>query len=95
MLDLTGVGTLGVGALIGCSLAAVAGGVHVDRWWFSGVPTVSLMVVVAALAFSLGNAVLGQVPLTWSNGWLWIVAGGIVSVGLLMPTRFWLRRVIR
>ncbi len=95
MLDLSGVGTLGIGALIGCLLAAAAGGVHVDRWWFSGVPTVSVLVVTAACLFTVINAALGQIPLVAGVGWLWIAGGGIVSVLLLMPTRFWLRQVVR
>lgn len=95
LLDVTGSGTLGIGALIGCLLGALAGQVHVDRWWLSGVPTVSLLVVVSALALSMVNAVLGQIPLPLAGGWLWVVFGGIASVAMLMPTRFWLRQVVR
>lgn len=95
LLDLTGSGTLGVGALIGCLLGALAGRVHVDRWWFSGVPTVSVLVVSSAMISSVVNAVLGQVPLTLTTGWLWLLVGGVLSVLGLMPTRFWLREMVR
>lgn len=95
LLDLTGSGTLGIAALLGCLLGALAGQVHVDRWWFSGVPTVSILVVLAAVLTTVVNAVLGQLPLALSWGWQWVVAGGLASVVLLMPTRFWLRQVVR
>lgn len=95
LMDLTGSGTLGVGALIGCLLGALAGRVHVDRWWFSGVPTVAVLVIAAAVVANVVNAVLGQIPLTMTASWLWIVLGGVVSVLVLMPTRFWLRELVR
>lgn len=95
LLDLTGSGTLGIGALIGCLLGALAGRVHVDRWWFSGVPTVSILVVAAGVGSSVANAVLGQIPLLLTGSWLWVAVGGMLSVVVLMPTRFWLRELVR
>jgi rod shape-determining protein MreD len=95
LLDLTGSGTLGIGALIGCLLGALAGRVHVDRWWFSGVPMVSVLVVAAGVVSSVANAALGQIPLLLTASWLWVIVGGVVSVVLLMPARFWLRELVR
>ena len=66
-----------------------------DRWWFSGVPTVAVLVIAAAVVANVVNAVLGQIPLTMTVAWLWIVLGGVVSVLVLMPTRFWLRELVR
>lgn len=95
LLDVTSVATLGVGALIGCLLGAAAGHVQLDRWWFSGVPTVGAMVVVSGGAFTTVNALLNQVPWIFGWGWSWTVVGGFVSVALLLPLRTWLRAVVR
>lgn len=95
LLDLTGVGSLGVGALVGCLLGALAGRVRTDRWWASGVLTVSALVAVAGLAFTELNAVIAQLPLAPDAGWWWILGGAVMSVALLMPTRLWLREVVR
>lgn len=95
LLDLGGVGTLGVAALIGALLGAAAGRIRPDRWWFSGVPSAAGLVIVAAAGFAVLNAVLGQVPLAYGQGWIWIAGGGFVSVAGLMPTRTWLQAVTR
>lgn len=95
LLDLTSVSVLGVGALLGCLLGAAAARVRPDRWWFAGVPTVSALVVGAAAAFTLVNAALDQVPLAFGVGWVWLVLGGCASTAVLMPTRGWLRQVVR
>lgn len=95
LLDLSGVGVLGVAALIGAVLGATAGRIRTDRWWFSGVPSASVLVVASAAASSVLNAVLTQVPLVLSVGWLWVAVGGFLSVAIVMPTRTWLREVVR
>ena len=95
LLDLNSVGTLGVGALLGCLVGAAAGRLHPDRWWFSGVPTASALVIAAAGAFTVVNAWLGQIPLVFGQGWLWLILGGVASGTLLLPTRTWLRAVVR
>ncbi len=95
LVDLTGVGILGVGALAGCLLGAAAGQVRTDRWWFSGVPSVTALVIAAWLGTTVLDAVLSQVPLIVGAGWLWGALGAAVSVALLMPLRGWLRSVVR
>lgn len=95
LLDLSSVGTLGVGALLGCLLGAAAGRVHPDRWWFSGVPTTAALVIAAAGAFTVLDAWLGQVPLVFGQGWLWLTVGAVASVTVLLPCRTWLAEVVR
>lgn len=95
LIDLGGLSVLGVGALLGCLLGAIAGQVHPDRWWFSRVPTVSGLVMLTAAAFTAANAALQQVPILFGAGWMWLLAGSVVSVMVLMPARQWLRGVVR
>jgi hypothetical protein len=59
------------------------------------VPSAAGLVIVAAAGFAVLNAVLGQVPLAYGQGWIWIAGGGFVSVAGLMPTRTWLQAVTR
>jgi rod shape-determining protein MreD len=95
LIDVSGLSVLGVGALLGSLLGAIAGQVHPDRWWFSRIPTVSGLVMLTAGAFTVVNAALQQVPIRFGVGWGWLIGGSVVSVILLMPTRQWLREVVR
>lgn len=95
LLDLTGVGTLGVGALLGCLLGAAAARIRVDRWWLSGVPSASLLVVLTSLAFGAGNAALAGLPVSIGPGMWWTVLGAVLCTALLLPARGWVREVVR
>lgn len=95
LLDLTGTGTLGVGAMIGCLLGLVAARIPVDRWRWSGAGWAILATLTASLLYTTVNAVLvGRVPAV-STAWLWPVIGTVVCVLLLLPARAWLREAVR
>lgn len=94
LLDLTGVGTLGVGALLGCLAGAVAGRIRVDRWWLSGVPSAAALTVLAALLYSGLNAAIAGLPVR-PGAVVWTVVGGVVCTGALLPARTWVREVVR
>lgn len=93
LLDLTGVGVLGVGALLGTLTGAAAGRIRVDRWWLSGVPTAALLTSLAALSYSAVNAALSGLPLTVRP--LWPVLGGIVCTITLLPVRNRVQEAVR
>lgn len=95
LLDLTGVGVLGVAALAGCLLGAGASRIRVDRSRWSGVPTVSAATTAAALAVVVGNAFAAGAPvvLTASAGWL--IIGSLACAVILVPLRTWVRAVVR
>ncbi len=95
LLDLTGTGTLGVGAMIGCLLGLVAARIPVDRWRWSGAGWAVLATMVAALLYMAVNAVLvGRVPAI-SIGWVWLIVGAVACIVLLLPARAWLREAVR
>jgi hypothetical protein len=95
LLDLTGSGTLGTGALIGCLLGLVAARIPVDHWRWSGVGWAVLATAAAALSDMGINALLtGRIPQV-SVGWLWVLAGAGVCVLVLLPLRPWLREAAR
>lgn len=95
LLDLTGVGVLGLGALLGCLAGLVAGGIRVDRWRWSGlVPAWSTVTVTAAMFTLINGLAAGIVPgLSWS--WLWLAGGAAVCAVLLVPLRPWVRAMVR
>lgn len=95
LLDLTGAGVIGVGALIGCLLGAAAGRIRVDRWAWSGMLPVWSASVLAAGAFTVANAVVEGLSVTWSGSWLWMAAGALVCTAGLLPLRPWVREVVR
>lgn len=95
LLDVTGVGVLGVGALVGTLVGAAAGRIRVDRWWLSGVPAAAALTIAAALAYPGLNAALTGLPLALSWSLIWPVGGGLVCAALLLPLRGWLREVVR
>jgi rod shape-determining protein MreD len=95
LLDLTGSGTLGVGALVGCLLGLVAARIPVDRWAWSGAGWAVLATTSAALLDTGVNALLsGRFPVP-TAAWLWVIAGAAVCVLLLLPARSWLREAVR
>ncbi|HQR79368.1 MAG TPA: hypothetical protein PLT68_04030 [Actinomycetota bacterium] len=95
LLDLTGTGVLGVGALVGCLLGAAAGLVPVGRWRWSGAGWVVLLVVLAQGADTLLDALLLGQRLVASPAVLWsVTAAGICTV-VLLPARDLLRSVVR
>ena len=95
LIDLTGTGTLGVGALVGCVLGVVAARIPVDRWRWSGAGWAILATAAAALLDTGLNAVLaGRVPAV-SVGVLWVVGGAAVCVLILLPARAWLQEAVR
>jgi len=95
LLDLTGSGVLGVGALVGCLLGLVGGRIPVDRWRWSGAGWAAVATAVAAVATLLGNALLqGRIPVL--SGWLvWVLAGAAVCTVVLLPARPRLQGVVR
>lgn len=95
LLDLTGSGVLGVGALIGCLLAAVCGRIAVDRWRWSGLISIWVYTCLAATAFTVANAVLTGRGLILTTAWLWIVVGAGVCSLVLLPLRAHIRAVVR
>lgn len=95
LLDLTGSGVLGLGALVGCVLGASAGGIQVDRWRWSGLVRVWLYTLVAAVVMTGANAFLQGLGLRASGTWVWIVAGSAVCAIVLLPLRDWMRAVVR
>jgi rod shape-determining protein MreD len=95
LLDLTGTGILGVGAMIGCLLGLVAARIPVDRWRWSGAGWAMLATMVAGLLYMAINAVLvGRVPAT-SIAWVWLIAGAVACILVLVPARTWLREAVR
>lgn len=95
LLDLTGVGVLGVGALVGCLLGAYAGSWRISRWRWSGLPLAWAATTVAAVAFTVLNALIAGLPLHLSITWLWIPLGALASAVVLVPLRPWIRAVVR
>jgi rod shape-determining protein MreD len=95
LLDLTNAGTLGVGALLGCLLGAAAGSIRVDRWRWSGLASAWVLTSLAAVAFAVVNGFLAGLPLRGSWAWVWILAGALVSLVVLLPARGWLQAVVR
>ena len=95
LLDLTGVGVLGVGALLGTLLGAAAGRLRVDRWWLSGVPTAALMTILGALAYGGINAALAGLPVSLGRSPWWVVLGSLVSTLALLPLRGVVREAVR
>ncbi len=95
LLDLTGSGILGLGALVGCVLGASAGGIQVDRWRWSGLVHVWLYTLMAAVVMTGANAFLLGLGLRTSVSWVWIVAGSAVCAVVLLPLRDWIRAVVR
>lgn len=93
LLDLTGVGVLGIGALIGTLAGAAAGRIRVDRWWLSGVPSAAALTLAAGLAYTALDAALAGLPLTLPSAWL--VVGALVCAAALLPVRGWLREAVR
>ena len=95
LIDLTGTGTLGVGALVGCVLGVVAARIPVDRWRWSGAGWAILATAAAALLDTGLNAVLaGRVP-SVSLNLLWVLGGAALCVLVLLPTRAWLQEAVR
>jgi rod shape-determining protein MreD len=95
LLDLTGVGVLGVTALAGCLLGAGASRLRVDRWRWSGVAGVWAMTVTASVAAQLFNAAVSGVRAAAAPGLVWLIGGALVSAVLLVPARARLRAVVR
>lgn len=95
LLDLTNAGTLGVGALLGCLLGAAAGTIRVDRWRWSGLAAAWLLTSSMALVFALLNGFLAGLSLRGSWAWVWVTAGALVSLLVLLPARRWLQAVVR
>lgn len=95
LLDLTGVGTLGVGALVGCLLGLVAARIPVDRWQWSGAGWAILATAGAALVDQGIDAVLAGHFSTASVGWMWVIVGAAVCILVLLPSRAWLRESVR
>ncbi len=95
LLDLTGAGILGVGAMVGCLLGLVAARIPVDRWQWSGAGWATVATAAAALVDTGLDALLsGRVP-TVSVAWLWVVVGAGVCILVLLPARAWLREAVR
>lgn len=95
LLDLTGSGVLGVGALVGCLLGVAAGRIPVDRWRWSGFAQVWAGTSLAAVCYSLGNALLEGRGMVWSTGWLWVLGGAAGCALMLVPQRDRVRAVVR
>lgn len=95
LLDLTGSGVLGIGALVGCVLGASAGGIQVDRWRWSGLVRVWLYTLAAAMVMTGANAFLQGLGLRASGMWFWLAAGSAVCAAVLLPLRDWMRAVVR
>lgn len=95
LLDVTGIGVLGVGALVGCLLGLLAGLLPVSRWRWSGAGWVMLLVILAQAADALLNALLLGRPLLMSPAVLWSVVGTGVCIAVLLPARDLLRSVVR
>ena len=95
LLDLTGVGTLGVGALVGCLLGLVAARIPVDPWQWSGAGWAILATAGAALVDQGIDAVLAGHFSTASVGWMWVIVGAAVCILVLLPSRAWLRESVR
>ena len=95
LLDLTGVGTLGAGALLGTLAGAGAGRIRVDRWWLSGVPTAAAVTIAAALGYAAIDAALAGLPLAAGRSVWPTVLGGIVCTVILLPLRTAVREVVR
>lgn len=95
LLDLTGVGVLGLGALIGCLAGGLAGGIRVDRWRWSGLPAACGVTVLAAGLFTVLNGVVAGIGPVLSWSWLWLVGGAVLCTALLVPGRPWIQAVVR
>lgn len=95
LLDLTGAGVIGVGALVGCVLGVAAAAIPEDRRRWSGLGWVVAAVLMAAITDSVLNGVLdGRAPHP-TTAWLWTLGGAIVCALVLLPARGWLRAVVR
>lgn len=95
LLDLTGVGVLGVAALAACLLGALASGIRVDRSRWSGVPGVWAATSAAAIAVVVGNAFAAGVPVVVTASVWWLIAGALVCAVILVPLRTWVQAVVR
>jgi rod shape-determining protein MreD len=95
LLDLTGVGVLGVAALAACLLGAGAARIRVDRSRWSGVAGVWAATSAAAITVVAGNAFAVGAPVTVTASAWWLVAGALVCSVVLVPVRTWVRAVVR
>ena len=95
LLDLTGVGVLGLGALIGCLAGAYAGGIRTDRWRWSGLTAAWAATAVAAAAFTVFNGLVAGIMPGPSWSWLWLIAGSAACAVALVPVRPWIQAVVR
>jgi rod shape-determining protein MreD len=95
LLDVTGAGTLGVAALVGCLAGAAAARIRVDRWWLSGVPAAAALTVSAAVVTQVTDALLAGLPLAPGGQVWWTILGGIACAVLLLPMRTWVRGAVR
>lgn len=95
LLDLTGSGVLGLGALIGCLLGVAAAGIRVDRWRWSGLlPAIAGVAVASAGLAVLNLLALGITP-SLSMSWLWLLGGSTLCCVALVPLRPWIGEVVR
>ena len=95
LLDLSGVGVLGVGALVGCLLGVASAAIHIDRWRWSGALWMWGYTTSAATAFTLINALVTGSGVMWSGAFWWIVVGALACTVALLPLRTWIRAVVR
>jgi rod shape-determining protein MreD len=95
LLDLSGVGVLGVGALIGTVLGVVGARIRVDRWIWSGVGQMWACTAAAAGGYALIDALLVGTGARWSATVWWIGAGALACCLVLLPARNWITRVVR
>ncbi|MEZ5186590.1 MAG: hypothetical protein R2720_12665 [Candidatus Nanopelagicales bacterium] len=95
LLDVTGVGVLGVGALVGCLLGVASAGIRVDRWRWSGAVYVWAYTAGAAAAYAAVNSLITGSGLMWSSGFWAIVGGSLVCTLVLLPLRAPIRAVVR
>jgi rod shape-determining protein MreD len=95
MLDLTGAGVLGVGALTGSLLGAACGALTVYRWRWSGLLWVWMYTFLGCASYTVVNAVLsGRTP-SIDATWLWMLGGSAVASAVLLPWRARIRAVVR
>lgn len=95
LLDVSGVGVLGVGALGGCLLGVASAGIHVDRWRWSGALRMWAYTAGAAGAFAVMNSLITGSGVKWSGAFWWVVAGSLVCTLVLLPLRTSIRAVVR
>ncbi len=95
LLDLSGVGILGLGALVGTLLGVIGARIRVDRWIWSGVGPMWACTAVAAGGYALLDALLAGTGLRWSATFWWIGVGALVCTLGLLPARAWIAGVVR